>query len=242
MSTLTAEQIGMVAWNAGFGRDAPTLARAIAVALAESGGNPRAHNGNAGTGDNSYGLWQINMLGAMGPARRKVFGLTSNEELFDPQKNANAAWGISNKGRNWTPWSVFKSGAYMRHMPVAEAAAKKVIAQAGKNREGFIFKVPGVAGVADTVDAIGEARDQAAGAFDVGGAIQNGLHSLSQSLFKMGLNFGVVLVAAILLILGVVILLRNPLKKAAKGTANVAGAVVPGGALAKGAGKVAKVL
>ena len=33
------------------------------IALAESGGNPNAHNENAGTGDNSYGLWQINIIG-----------------------------------------------------------------------------------------------------------------------------------------------------------------------------------
>ena len=37
-----------------------------AIAMAESGSNAEAHNDNANTGDNSYGLWQINMLGSMG--------------------------------------------------------------------------------------------------------------------------------------------------------------------------------
>ena len=46
-----------------------------AIGLAESVGNPRAHNPNASTGDNSYGLMQINMLGAMGPERRAAFGI-----------------------------------------------------------------------------------------------------------------------------------------------------------------------
>jgi Lysozyme like domain len=43
-----------------------------AIEQAESRGNPKAHNTNARTGDNSYGLWQINMLGRMGPARSYI--------------------------------------------------------------------------------------------------------------------------------------------------------------------------
>jgi hypothetical protein len=83
------------------------LVIAGALAGAESGFNPRSHN-PVGR-DNSYGLWQINMLGSMGPARRREFGLSSNEELFDPMKNAKAAWGISSGGKNWKPWSTWTS-------------------------------------------------------------------------------------------------------------------------------------
>lgn len=43
------------------------------------------------TGDLSYGLWQINMIDDLGPARRKQFGLTSNDDLLDPRVNARAA-------------------------------------------------------------------------------------------------------------------------------------------------------
>jgi SLT domain-containing protein len=64
------------------------LETAMAIALAESGGHPRSHNTNAGTGDNSYGLFQINMINQLGPARRAQFGLSSNDELFDPLTNA----------------------------------------------------------------------------------------------------------------------------------------------------------
>jgi len=95
---------------------------AYAVAMAESSGNARAHNPNAGTGDNSYGLFQINMLGSMGPARRKQFGLSSNDDLFDPLTNAKVAFRMSNGGKNWGPWSTYNSGAYQQYMGKSQTA------------------------------------------------------------------------------------------------------------------------
>lgn len=99
--------------KAGFKGDA--LKMAYAIAMAESSGNARAHNGNSSTGDNSYGLFQINMLGAMGPERRKRYGLSSNEALFDPLTNARVAYKMSNGGKNWGPWSTYGSGAYKKY-------------------------------------------------------------------------------------------------------------------------------
>lgn len=61
------------------------------IAKRESSLNPLALNPNADTGDLSYGLFQINMLGGMGPERRKALGLKSNEELYDPETNVRAA-------------------------------------------------------------------------------------------------------------------------------------------------------
>ncbi|MGM1059976.1 type VII secretion target [Saccharothrix sp. Mg75] len=115
MSTLSPERIARHAHDAGFrGQD---LTIAVAVALAESGGDPRAHN--ATPPDNSYGLWQVNMLGALGPARRREFGLDANRELFDPAENARAANRISGDGRDWTPWSTYTNGAYKKHLDEA---------------------------------------------------------------------------------------------------------------------------
>ena len=37
-----------------------------AIAMAESSGDSAALNNNPNTGDLSYGLWQINMIGDMG--------------------------------------------------------------------------------------------------------------------------------------------------------------------------------
>ena len=88
----------------------------VAIVMAESGGDPRAHNGNANTGDNSYGLAQINMLGAMGPERRRQYGLKSNADLFDPETNLRVAFKMSGGGKNFSPWSTYKSGAYKQHL------------------------------------------------------------------------------------------------------------------------------
>jgi hypothetical protein len=237
MATLTPEQIGKYAWNAGFGRDAPTLARAIAVAMAESGGRTDAHNGNAGTGDNSYGLWQINMIGSMGPARRKQFGISSNEALFDPQTNANAAWKVSNEGRNWTPWSVFKNGTYTKHIPAAEQAAKAVIAGTG-GVANFAYNMPG----ADLARGLGQQVGEATSGLDIGGRITASVNALTGSMFKAGINVGAVLLALLLLGLGVAILMYRPIKKATQGVAKVAGVVAPQGRVATVASKAGKVM
>lgn len=92
------------------------LANAYAIALAESGGRARAHNPNAATGDNSYGLFQINMLGKMGPARLKQYGLSSNNDLFDPLTNAKVAYKMSHGGTNFQPWTTFTSGKYKNYL------------------------------------------------------------------------------------------------------------------------------
>lgn len=120
MSQLSAAEIAQVAYDAGFRGDG--LRTAVAVALAESAGDPKAHNDTYP--DNSYGLWQINMLGAMGPERREQFGLESNRELFQPDENAKAALAISSGGKNWSPWTTYTSGAY-RAVPRRRAARRR---------------------------------------------------------------------------------------------------------------------
>lgn len=89
---------------------------AAAIAMAESGGNPSSLNNNASTGDLSYGLWQINMIGSMGPQRERQFGINSYSQLLDPLTNAKAAVAVSNGGTNFAPWSTFKSGAYKKYL------------------------------------------------------------------------------------------------------------------------------
>ncbi|ATY11158.1 lytic transglycosylase [Amycolatopsis sp. AA4] len=128
MSKLSAEEIAQHAYRAGFRGQA--LTTAVAVALAESGGNPRAHNGTPP--DNSYGLWQVNMLGSLGPARRHEFRLRSDDELFDADENAKAAWAISGHGKSFQPWSTYTNGAYKSHLAAARKAAEDVARHHGK--------------------------------------------------------------------------------------------------------------
>lgn len=109
MANLSQAQIAMYAQSAGMSN--PQVMAAIA--MAESGGNPRAHN--AIPPDNSYGLWQINMLGSMGPARRKQYGISSNDQLYDPATNARAAAKILS-GQGPGAWSTYTSGAYKKYL------------------------------------------------------------------------------------------------------------------------------
>jgi hypothetical protein len=111
---LSHDQLITVLRDAGFNGKA--LEVAYAVARAESGHRPKAFNGNAKSGDKSYGIFQINMLGKLGPARRKQHGLSSNEELFHPEINARIAYKMSNGGTNWKPWSAYKNGAYQKYL------------------------------------------------------------------------------------------------------------------------------
>jgi len=116
---LSVGQLKALAMAAGFNdRDASIMA---AIAMAESGGRSAAHNNNPRTGDNSYGLWQVNMLGGMGPERRRAFGIGSNEALFDPAVNASAARKVF-ESQGFGAWSVFKSGAYRQFLPGAMRA------------------------------------------------------------------------------------------------------------------------
>ncbi|MET0235456.1 MAG: transglycosylase SLT domain-containing protein [Kibdelosporangium sp.] len=120
MSKLSAEEIARYARDAGFSGQGLTIA--VAVALAESAGDPRAHNSDPP--DDSYGLWQINMLGALGPERRRQHDLRSNDELFDPAVNAKAANVISGDGKSWTPWSTYTNGAYKKFLGKARRAVE----------------------------------------------------------------------------------------------------------------------
>jgi hypothetical protein len=87
------------------GFEGDQLKQAWAVVMKESTGRPMAHNQNSRTGDNSYGLFQINMIGKIGPARLEQYGLSNNEELFDPLTNARIAYIISEGGKNWSAWN-----------------------------------------------------------------------------------------------------------------------------------------
>lgn len=80
------------------------LKEAWAVAKKESNGRPFAFNGNTSTGDSSYGIFQINMLGMLGPDRRDKFELAHNADLFNPVINAKIAYHMSNGGENWRAW------------------------------------------------------------------------------------------------------------------------------------------
>ena len=82
-------------WKSRYGYTEEDVLKLAALTKYESGGIPTKFNGNEETmGDLSYGLWQINMTGNMGPRRRERYKLEKNEDLFDPDINAKAAWDL----------------------------------------------------------------------------------------------------------------------------------------------------
>ena len=88
------------------GFEGKALRVAWTVAMKESNGRPVAYNGNTRTGDSSYGIFQINMLGELGPDRREKFDLKSNKELFDPVTNAEIAYYMTSGGQDWSSWKI----------------------------------------------------------------------------------------------------------------------------------------
>jgi hypothetical protein len=84
------------------------LKEAWAIAKKESNGRPLAFNGNTLTGDNSYGIFQINMINSLGEDRRTKFDLDHNADLFNPVKNAQIAFHMSNGGEVWRAWHIGK--------------------------------------------------------------------------------------------------------------------------------------
>ena len=123
-SKYNISQLVGLAQRAGFKGE--NAAIAAGVAMAESGGRTDAHNKNylRGGGDNSYGLWQINMLDVpgymLGEERRRKFNLKSNNELFNPVTNASVAYKISG-GSDFDAWSTYNDGL---HIPFLAAARK----------------------------------------------------------------------------------------------------------------------
>lgn len=127
---LTVAQIYAIARAAGF---PPVVAVTMAaIAMCESSGIPTAHNGSLSTGDNSFGLWQINlhspanytMLVAKFPAIAQ-----DPRWLLDPKNNALAAaalWAGNNKNLS-VAWYAELVGAsrerYESHLAAAQTAA-----------------------------------------------------------------------------------------------------------------------
>jgi lysozyme-like protein len=126
MSALTPSQIGQFAYNAGFRN--PDLSIAVAVAMAESAGDPRSYDPEAefftnhgidpskAEGQGSVGLWQIFQW------EHPEF---AGWNLEDPQVNAVAAHFVYMRaGKQFTPWSTWKSEAYKKFLePVSEETA-----------------------------------------------------------------------------------------------------------------------
>ncbi len=85
---------------------------AVAVAMAESRCDPAARGVNPGHSIDR-GLWQINDY---------YHPDVSDACAYNAQCNANAAFRISDRGGDWSPWSTYRSGSYRQFLDDARAA------------------------------------------------------------------------------------------------------------------------
>ncbi len=119
------ENLVRLALSVGFKKE--NAAIAAAIAMAESTGNSKAHNTKYP--DDSYGLWQINMIDRpgymLGEDRRKRFNIKDNTELFDPTFNAKIAYKLSG-GYNFSAWTTYTGGAYKTYLRAAQEAFQKI--------------------------------------------------------------------------------------------------------------------
>lgn len=94
---------------------------AVAVGMAESYCRKNAVGHNPPTsgcprGSDDRGLWQINSC---------YHSEVSDHCAFTPRCNARAAKHISDRGRDWTPWSAYNNGAYRQYLQVAQQAVHR---------------------------------------------------------------------------------------------------------------------
>ncbi|MEO3815972.1 transglycosylase SLT domain-containing protein [Plantactinospora sp. B24E8] len=148
MPRYSAEQIYGFARRAGFNPD--ESATMTAIALAESGGNSRAHNPY---GEDSRGLWQINARAHPELARRY--------DLYDPLQNARAAYEVSRHGGDVSPWTVTHGGSSARYLRYRDEAERAAVAYGDGTGHGMWS---GTRGYRDRVAADAPTADPAPGA------------------------------------------------------------------------------
>lgn len=86
---------------------------AAAIALAESGGNPNALcDSCSGVPEYSVGLWQINL---------NAHPQWNSTDMRDPFKNAQAAVSLQKARGNFTDWTTYIDGTFLRYVPGGSA-------------------------------------------------------------------------------------------------------------------------
>lgn len=103
-------------WAKGAGIPSDQIATAVAIALAESGGRIDARGGPNFDGTYDYGLWQINE-----GAHPEKFRHWSS--WWSSENSEMMAAVYREAGNKWTPWTVYKTGAYLLYMQRGRIAA-----------------------------------------------------------------------------------------------------------------------
>ena len=169
-----------------------------ALAMAESSGDPNAHNPSGASG-----LWQIM------PSHASDKGWTYGTNFYDPATNARMAYFVLHH-QGYSAWTTYTNGAYRKFLGGSVPNVSPNISNAG------MLAIPGIPGP-------GQAPLIGGG---TGGGIIGGVQTPSTGsllgipthLFDVGLwrRIGIALVGFLLIVVGLIILMRRPLAAGAK--------------------------
>jgi hypothetical protein len=145
---LSDAQIAGWAIQAGFsGAD---LQKAVAIAIAESGGRVDATNHNT-NGSTDYGVWQINSIHADEFAKYPQWWSVENADM------AHDIYAAA--GNSFSPWTTYTSGAYQMYMSRAATAAgapDKGNVTGGPQDTTTVTEIPGVTSIATSLSAFSQ--------------------------------------------------------------------------------------
>ena len=192
---LSAAQIATAMRKAGWPESAIPIG--VAIAFAESGGNPKAVNHANRNGSSDYGLFQINTVHG---------SLLKQGDWRDPVDNAKMALKVyRDAGNKWTPWSTYNHGSYKKFYKPGVKYGTAALTERSTD---------------PTTDPTTDPNDTTAGAATSSlGAPFFTLGYIGDQAFWR--RFAIGLLAVLLIIIGVWIVFREPLSSVAKGLVNV---------------------
>lgn len=118
----------IAAWAAKAGWSPQDIPMVVAIAHAESGGDPTATHGN-NNGSTDFGLMQDNTIHAGDPVMSQFPGFFTSGGWKDPVANLTVAKAIfDDAGGNWGPWSTFTNGAYQQFLKQPKTVASFSVA------------------------------------------------------------------------------------------------------------------
>lgn len=225
MTQIPPIYIAAFAHAGGFGE--VILAEAVAIVLAESGGDTNAKGGPNSNGTYDWGLFQINDIHK-----------PTQAEKVNPLANAQRAWKIYQQaGNSFKPWSTYNSGSYKKFLPRAREAVTALKKAGPEAERKIVAQAKDIAGGIDIdtgppTDEVGLGDRLTPDAVTaVPSAITGAVNAFNSTFAKLTFNLGAVAVAIVLLILGFIILMRTPI-------AGVVGKATPIGRAAAVAKKV----
>ena len=149
-SKLSAAQIATAMRKAGWPESAIPIG--VAIAYAESGGDPKAVNHANRNGSSDYGLFQINTVHK---------ALLKSGNWADPIDNAKMALKVyKDAGNRWTPWSTYNHGSYKKFYKASANYGSTDLPNPTNTKDGAVNSLTGGGG-ATTMFTLGYLGDQA---------------------------------------------------------------------------------